>query len=271
MCDSVTRANLVRFVLVGIEKSDPDLTAVSRIDRAGRVHDGDAVLARQTASRHNKRDIPVWQRNRQTRGKGHPLTRLQHRVNGGAQVSARIARMGVCRNGISDNKNLDRICHVTRVVQKSDRIEIMQRYRERLHPSVVTLIPVILIIPASILVFAPINFVAGCITAVVLFIGAIALLYLGSPVIRVVGNELHAGRAHISTTLLGETEIYRGADARRERGPALDARAWLCIRGWVDPVVKIQITDPQDPTPYWLVSSRKPEQLVRALREAASQ
>jgi hypothetical protein len=57
-------------------------------------------------------------------------------------------------------------------------------------------------------------------------------------------------------------EIFRLAEATRERGVSLDARAWLVIRPWIDPVVKITISDPQDPTPYWLVSSKNPEALV---------
>ena len=52
----------------------------------------------------------------------------------------------------------------------------------------------------------------------------------------------------------------------RERGPSLDARAWLSIRGWVDPVVKVTLADEKDPTPYWLVSTRRPEDL-KAARE----
>ena len=30
-------------------------------------------------------------------------------------------------------------------------------------------------------------------------------------------------------------------------------------------MVKIDITDPSDPTPYWLTSTRRPEELVAAL------
>jgi hypothetical protein len=48
----------------------------------------------------------------------------------------------------------------------------------------------------------------------------------------------------------------------------LDARAWLCIRGWIDPVVRVQVTDPSDPAPYWVVSTRNPDQLVAALQAA---
>ncbi len=39
----------------------------------------------------------------------------------------------------------------------------------------------------------------------------------------------------------------------------------MCIRGWIDPVVRIEITDPADRTPYWLASTRHPDELVAAL------
>ncbi|MCB1279909.1 MAG: DUF3093 domain-containing protein, partial [Salinibacterium sp.] len=69
----------------------------------------------------------------------------------------------------------------------------------------------------------------------------------------------------------GSATPFRGREATLERGRNLDARAWLLIRGWVGPVVKVENTDPDDPTPYWLVSSRKPEELASALSRRASQ
>ena len=33
----------------------------------------------------------------------------------------------------------------------------------------------------------------------------------------------------------------------------------------VGPVVRIRITDPVDPTPYWLTSTRHPERIVEML------
>jgi hypothetical protein len=29
--------------------------------------------------------------------------------------------------------------------------------------------------------------------------------------------------------------------------------------------VRVEVVDPQDPTPYWLVSTRRPDDLARAL------
>ena len=45
---------------------------------------------------------------------------------------------------------------------------------------------------------------------------------------------------------------------------SLDARAYLCIRGWIPTGIRVAVADPQDPTPYWLVSTRRPEELLTA-------
>jgi Protein of unknown function (DUF3093) len=37
------------------------------------------------------------------------------------------------------------------------------------------------------------------------------------------------------------------------------------IRGWVHSVVRVPITDPADPAPYWLLSTRRPTELAAAI------
>ncbi|APT94893.1 membrane protein [Corynebacterium stationis] len=53
--------------------------------------------------------------------------------------------------------------------------------------------------------------------------------------------------------------------ARRSAlGPQLDPAAFLVSHQWVDELVMLVLDDPEDPTPYWLVSSKDPEALLRA-------
>jgi len=144
----------------------------------------------------------------------------------------------------------------------------MTLYHERLWPAPWLFFAVALVIPASLLVFLPISDTAGIVVAVVLYLGCVTLLLVGSPAIRITDTELIAGKARIPVSLVGAATSHSGEDARQERGPRLDARAWLLIRGWVDPVVKIPIEDAADPAPYWLVSTRHPEAIALALREA---
>ncbi len=123
-------------------------------------------------------------------------------------------------------------------------------------------------VPASLLVFLPINQVAGAIVAIVLYASVVVMLLLGSPVIEVTDTELVAGKARLPLSLVGAVSGFAGDDARLERGPQLDARAWLQIRGWVDPVLKVEVSDPKDPTPYWLLSTRRPDALASAISAA---
>ncbi|HEV7565716.1 MAG TPA: DUF3093 domain-containing protein [Microbacteriaceae bacterium] len=143
----------------------------------------------------------------------------------------------------------------------------MDLYRERLWAAPWLFISTALVIPASLIVFAPINWVAGVITAIVLYAGCVGMLIASSPTIRVTESTLLAGRAQIPLTLVGEPTGYEADDAILQRGQRLDARAWLLIRGWVKPVVKVPVLDADDPTPYWLLSTRSPDRLVRALND----
>ena len=141
----------------------------------------------------------------------------------------------------------------------------MPDYREKLWPTPWAFIVTALVIPASILVLVPISLPAGIITAAVLYGGCVLLLVLASPVVRVQNGELIAGPATISTHLLGEAVSFAKSEATQERGPRLDARAWLLIRGWIDPVVRVPIADSTDPAPYWIISSRHPTELAAAI------
>ncbi|CAN5391884.1 DUF3093 domain-containing protein [soil metagenome] len=144
----------------------------------------------------------------------------------------------------------------------------MSTYRERLSPSARVYLYLVLLIPASILVFAPINMLAGIVCAIVLYGGSVGALIVLSPVVSIEDGYFSAGKARIPVSLLGEPEAFTGSAATLARGQKLDARAWLCIRGWIQPVVKVMVHDPEDPVPYWLVSSRNPNELVAALERA---
>ncbi|RZS54291.1 DUF3093 family protein [Microcella putealis] len=144
----------------------------------------------------------------------------------------------------------------------------MELFRERLWPALWWYPIVLLIVPATLLIFAAIDLLAGVVTAAVLVAGALGLLIGSAPTIRIADGTLTAGRARIPVELTGDARGASGEEARAERGVRLDARAWLLLRGDVGPVVRVEITDPDDPTPYWLVSTRRPDELVAALSAA---
>jgi hypothetical protein len=146
----------------------------------------------------------------------------------------------------------------------------MQPYRETLWPSPWVVIALALVVPATMLVLAPVSLPAGVIGAVVLYGGCLALAFGSAPRIEVSGATLSVGKASIPLAQVGDVVVYTGADATAQLRTKLDARAWLMIRGWVHSLVKVEVTDPADPTPYWLLSSRRPQLLADAIAAARS-
>ena len=110
--------------------------------------------------------------------------------------------------------------------------------------------------------------------AVALGVGGLAavagVVALGgtSPGGAVAAGELRAGRAHVPASLLGQVTTLDADAMRVQLGPRLDARAYVCLRAWARTGVHVVLEDPQDPTPYWLVSTRHPQRLADAVRAA---
>ena len=97
-----------------------------------------------------------------------------------------------------------------------------------------------------------------------------ALLWLGRVEIRVTagpdGLQLWAAEAHLPVSVVTRTaEVARSAKSAA-LGRQLDPAAYVVHRPWIGPMVLAVLDDPDDPTPYWLVSCRHPERVLSALR-----
>ncbi|MBG7699125.1 DUF3093 domain-containing protein [Streptomyces sp. MC1] len=90
----------------------------------------------------------------------------------------------------------------------------------------------------------------------------------GSPRIRVVGDLLIAGEAKLPVAALGEAEILDAEEARAWRTYKADTRAFLLLRAYIPTALRVEVTDPQDPTPYLYLSTREPEKLAAAIEAA---
>ncbi|CAM3073903.1 DUF3093 domain-containing protein [Mycobacterium intermedium] len=105
--------------------------------------------------------------------------------------------------------------------------------------------------------------------AILLPVAAGVLLWLSRVEIRVTAGdevELWAGEAHLPVTAIARSaEIPRSAKSAA-LGRQLDPAAFVVHRAWVGPMVLVVLDDPDDPTPYWLVSCRHPERVLSALR-----
>ncbi|QYJ04813.1 DUF3093 domain-containing protein [Nocardioides panacisoli] len=107
--------------------------------------------------------------------------------------------------------------------------------------------------------------VAWTATAIAMALLVLGLWWFGEARLRVAGDWFVAGRARIEATHLGAADALDAEETRRVSGPGADARAHLLLRPYVRRAVRVEVTDPRDPAPYWLVSSRHPEALAAAL------
>jgi hypothetical protein len=82
-------------------------------------------------------------------------------------------------------------------------------------------------------------------------------------------GSLRVGSAVIPVQYLGAAFVISNQDAFAERGRNLNPRAFTRFQIGVNQLVKIEITDLEDPTPYWLISTRNPELLVSFLRKVS--
>ncbi|MFC8713783.1 DUF3093 domain-containing protein [Streptomyces sp. NPDC057197] len=99
-------------------------------------------------------------------------------------------------------------------------------------------------------------------------VAAVVASSYGSVRIRVVGGSLIAGEAKVPVTALGEAEILDAEEARAWRTYKADTRAFLLLRAYIPTALRVEVTDPEDPTPYLYLSTREPRLLAEALRAA---
>ncbi|WP_413229737.1 DUF3093 domain-containing protein [Kitasatospora purpeofusca] len=98
--------------------------------------------------------------------------------------------------------------------------------------------------------------------------GAAAISSYGSARIRVVQGSLVAGPARIPVDALGTAHALGPAEAAAWRGPKADPRAFMLLRSYVPTALRVEVSDPADPTPYLYLSTRSPMKLAEALEEA---
>jgi hypothetical protein len=141
-------------------------------------------------------------------------------------------------------------------------------YRERLWPAPWIWAFAAILGASAGLVASPFSGTVGWLIGLVTTLLLIAGLLAWTPSVGVDGEVLVAGRAQVPIRLTGAVTALDAAQLRHAHGPGLDARAYLCMRGWIPTGLRVDITDPQDPTPYWLISSRNPQRLVAAMDTA---
>ena len=81
-------------------------------------------------------------------------------------------------------------------------------------------------------------------------------------------NELRIDKAHIDLQYLGKVTVLDSDAMRLLRTRDADPAAFLAIKFWASKGIKIEVTDPRDPTPYWLITSKRGEKLAAFLTKS---
>lgn len=78
-------------------------------------------------------------------------------------------------------------------------------------------------------------------------------------------GALHAHKAVLPADVVSRGAAVPPSARSAAMGRQLDPAAFLVYRAWIKPMALLVLDDPDDPTPYWLVSTRHPEKLLAAM------
>ena len=123
-----------------------------------------------------------------------------------------------------------------------------------------------MVFPSFWLVLAPLNADLGLILGILATALSVWIRFAMSKRIIVNKDFLQIGKAIIPRSALGQAIAITPSEQFSERGPRLDARAFVALKA-LNGLVKVEVADSQDPTPYILISTRRPAQLLEALME----
>jgi Protein of unknown function (DUF3093) len=112
-------------------------------------------------------------------------------------------------------------------------------------------------------IWGPRGALVGAVLGAVLAVGVLLSLTWTT---RLTDTEFRVGRARLPLDVVDGVDVIERGERRAALGPGLDARAHLAIRSWIPTAVRIHLDDPADPTPYWVVSTRRPQRLAAEIR-----
>jgi len=114
-------------------------------------------------------------------------------------------------------------------------------------------------------VWAAVGNQPALITWVVSTILIVLIALKSTLVIEVAENDFRAGPAHIELKYLGQVTALDSKEMGRLRTRDADPGSFLIFRFWRSTGVKVEINDPRDQTPYWLITSKRSKELAEIL------
>jgi len=113
--------------------------------------------------------------------------------------------------------------------------------------------------------------VFGDLTAVIVFVVLVLLfIFFGikySPVIKVDNEFLYANKAKLPLHIIKKATPLSVSETTKIRGVNADPKCFSATSPLINTSIRIDFEDKDDPHTYWLLSTRKPEELSLVLSQ----
>lgn len=146
----------------------------------------------------------------------------------------------------------------------------MRSYRERLHvPLLWWLLGTVSILIIGSGIWAGLSGWWPVITYIVLFalVGSVLANWTRAT-IEVSDGVLRAGGSSLPLEKAGKVVALDERETRVVAGPRADPAAHLLLRPYLKRAVYIGVEDPGSTVPYWLIATRRPEELAAAIERS---
>jgi hypothetical protein len=88
-------------------------------------------------------------------------------------------------------------------------------------------------------------------------------------VVEVADGALRTGQDRLPLDQVGDVVALSEEEAAVVRGPRADPAAHILLRPYLKRAVYVTVADPASTVPYWLIATRRPEELAAAIKDAA--
>jgi hypothetical protein len=105
---------------------------------------------------------------------------------------------------------------------------------------------------------------------VVLVLVVALLTWLSRIRIVVTDDDFRVDDARLPRSVIADVIALDGAGKREALGVGAHPLAFVIQRPWIPGAVQVLLNDPDDPTPYWVISTRHPVELATVLLSTSS-
>jgi hypothetical protein len=112
------------------------------------------------------------------------------------------------------------------------------------------------------------NTTVGVVTFFVCLAVGTAFISQSATRVHINATEISVGAAHMNVRHIGDAHVIdaeRVAQLRRER---VSSQGWWAVPAWMTRAVVFTVVDDSDPHAFWVIGTRRPEQLLHAIGQA---